>query len=287
MADENLTDFTAEETAATQPEPRQPAVPEADVSREAIPDTPAESTDGDGKTLAKPDAMVPSSRLREETERRRASEQRYQRDMGKLEERLNLLQRAVTPADQPKAPDWDTAPLDAGKRLEADVRQILQRDAHRDQMESFRNSYAAHAQNFAREHQDFGQAYHHFIQSIAGELQDAGWTDPGVVAQEIQRMEAAIASKAMRDGVNPAERIYAVAKRRGYQATNGAQQPGAGDGKQHVETLQRGQQAAASTARAGNAPPANLTLNKLLEMDDHDFAEIATNPRKWRQIMGG
>jgi len=273
MADEQTT-FTPEENATLAPDSPEPA-PKPEVAPEPSPEPAAP---------AKPEAMVPSARLREEADKRREVEQRYQRDMGKLEERLNRLQQVVTkPEDQPKAPDWDTAPLDAGKALAKDMQEVRQILQQRDHTENFRNAYAAQAQQFAAKQPDFGQAYQHFVSSIAGELNDAGWTDPAIIAQEVQRMEAAIASKAMQDGVNPAERIYAVAKRRGFAApaanTNGATE------EKVVETLRKGQNAATSTAGAGGSPSTGMSLAKLLEMDDTDFAKVSD--RDWKKIMGG
>lgn len=282
MADDVIETLSPEEQAATKPDvviqprtptPEPPSEPE-NVSQETSEEQP------EPEAPARPAAMVPSSRLREETEKRREIEQRYQRDFGKMEERLTALQRAMQP-EQPKAPDWDTAPLDAGKKLEQEVRQILERDTQREQQQNFTRAYASHAQQFAATQPDFPAAYQHFVRSVAEELNDAGWTDPVIVEQEIRRLEASIATKAMQDGKNAAERIYAVAKRRGYAQAAPATDTAADD----IAITQRGAVASRSVGGGGKTPTAGLTMAKLLDMDDDDFAKVSN--RDWKRAMGG
>lgn len=244
---------------------------------------------------------VPVEALSEERERRRKAEERYQRDIGKLTERLDTLQRIATAqpqADAPKVPSWDEAPLDAGRattaRVEAtaaELQRMRQDIDQRNNFENFRNAYAAQAADYTGKQTDFPEAYRHFTSSLAGELNAAGYTDPAFIAAEVQRMELAIAGKAMQDGVNPAERIYAVAKLRGYAqrqaAPIAAAQPAAqpqADAAAQLRTLAGGQTAARSLASSGAPTDPNLSLKKLLEMDDDEFGKM--DEKTWRRVMG-
>jgi hypothetical protein len=287
MMDESDTTFSAEETAALSPTAPEPTVAMADAPEQVVEATednpPAAGVDSSSAPAApvaeKPDAMVPSSRLREEADRRREVEQRYARDMGKLEERLNALQRTIAPPEQQKAPDWDTNPLEAGKVLAGQVQDLQQQSIEQRRASLFKDACGAAASEFIAKQPDYGDAYQHFARAATAQITAAGWNN---AAQQLATMEANIAAKAFQDGVNPAERIYAAAKALGY-APKSADAP-APTATQQVATLARGAAASQSMAGAGNAPASGLTLNKLLEMDDHDFANLSE--RDWRKAMG-
>jgi uncharacterized membrane-anchored protein YhcB (DUF1043 family) len=283
MDDENAVEFTAEETEALTPSAPEPRIVETPAETVAETVETVEQPVAETETEVAPEkheAQVPSSRLREEAAKRREAEERYQRDIGKLQERLDALQRAMQPKpEETKAPDWDTAPLDAGKALAEKVQRIEQQTVQQQQEANFKRVYSAKAAEFAAETPDFQQAYQHYTTSLVNELRATGLPDP---EGEALRLETVIAINALNAGINPAQRIYELGKLRGY-APKAAEAPSS-DATKTVETLQRGTAAARSIGGAGAAPANTLTLNRLLEMDDDDFAKVSD--RDWRKAMG-
>jgi hypothetical protein len=221
---------------------------------------------------------VPHQALHEERSRRKEAERRAQ----EMEQRFSQLIERMGQPQQPPKPDVDTDPVGVVKTHEqelADLRkwreQQEQAAQQQNQYRAFTTRYQASAQEFSRENPDFMNAYQYWVQSVGEELREAGFVE-NEIAQQLLQIEGNIAAKAFQEDINPAQRIYNIAKRRGYSSKPKAEEQKA---EEKIATLQKGANAARSlSAASGNQSPP-LTLEALAEMDDDDF------DRNWDKVM--
>lgn len=239
--------------------------------------------------------FIPLSELAKERERRRELQQRIENERverARLEERLNILAQQMQPRQQEApTPSFEEDPASyllhqserTGQTVEQLQRQLAERQEYERQQyeqQQFIGSYKQQAAQFAQQNPDFREAYAHWVTNIKEELADAGVTDPQAVVRELQGFERNIVAKAMQDGVNPAERLYKLAQRRGYKR---AEAPQAAD---KMATIAKGAQAARSLSSAsGAAPRGTPSLEALATMSDDEFSEM-TSGGKWEKLFG-
>src|SRR5438552_730179 len=113
-------------------------------------------------------------------------------------------------------------------------------------------AYLADAQAFVERNPDFIAGYRHLQHSRDQELALAGHDDPAIRLEIIKAEERDIVIRALHGGASPAERIYALAKARGYRGE-------AGRSAERIETIQRGQAAAKSLSSVGGTSGEALT----------------------------
>lgn len=227
---------------------------------------------------AEPPRTVPHQALHEERLRRKEAEQRAAR----FEERFTQLLERLGQPQQPAKPDVDTDPVGVVKTHEQELAELRQWRQQQEQLaqqqnqyRAFTTRYQASAQEFARENPDFALAYQYWVQSVGDELREAGY-EGHELQQQLLQIEGSIAAKAFQEDINPAQRIYNIAKRRGYSSKPKADAPKAED---KIAALQKGANAAKSIGAASGTQPAPLTLEALAEMDDEDF------DRNWDKVM--
>lgn len=216
--------------------------------------------------------MVPIHALHEA----RAELREYRDKAAKMEARFEeFVKRASTPQEQPKTIDED--PLGTLKQHQAEIdewrqwkAQQEQQSQHQTQIQRMMQTYSNMATEYQAKTPDFKDAYNHWMGGLKDELVDLGYTD---WQQQIEQMELNIVAKAIQDGANPAERIYAAAKRRGFKV------PVKEDPAKRFEQLQRGQSAAKSLGNLSGDQEPPLTLQSLAEMDDEDF------DKNWDKVM--
>lgn len=137
------------------------------------------------------------------------------------------------------------------------------RQKHAQSMQSFVGAYKQSAQEFAAEVPDFKDAYSFLEQSRIKEYVAAGY-DRAQAVQLLQEDEMAVAAKAFKDNVNPAERIYNLAVARGY---GGTMQESASK----LETASKGMKAK-SLPRAGAKPAERgYDISRVDQMTDEEF----------------
>jgi hypothetical protein len=342
----------------SKPAAEAPAKPDA----AAKPDKPAAATaaDPDEEPLGEdgrpknPGRYVRHGAFHEERERRKTVERELQAEReartkeqierAKVAERLDLLNAALAP--QPKAEDKPAPAPDPeqdifgyakwqGERLAALERQlgevngqvgkVREQSAQERSEAGLRQAYVTDAQRFSAATPDFGAAYVHLLQTRDQELAHIGHADPQKRAAMIAAEEREIVAAALQAGVSPSERIYGLAKLRGYapaavpaQATGGAA-PAAGNGNGAASAAAGGNGAAANggaapTASAAAAPsvtdeiarikagtetskslsqaggsPGGLTLEALASMsqDEFDGWMAKASKAQIRAVMGG
>lgn len=81
--------------------------------------------------------------------------------------------------------------------------------------QAFLQTYKQSAQQFAAQTPDFNDAYNYIVEARTREFVAAGYTKAEADALVVED-EMAIASRAFNDKVNPAQRVYDLAKARGY-----------------------------------------------------------------------
>lgn len=237
----------------------------------------------------KEERVVPLAALHEERERRKDLDRRLREEAekrAKMEARFEEWQKRQEPKEA--EPDFDTDPgawlryqterqnqrtEEASKTVE-ELRQSQQQQA---QQAQFAAQVAATVNQFKVKTPDYMDAYTFWQQSVADEVRDAmGYEDPAVIAQEIANFESAIAMKAMQDGKNPGERLYAAAKRRGFKASVASDK---------IDRINKGQKASSALSQTGGRAENRLTLESLAEMSDEEFAKLT--PAQWKSAMGG
>lgn len=289
-----LDQMRADDAAPVETEPAAaPAQPEPPA------DPPAEDDPAPPAADKRPQ-MVPHAALHEERERRKEvdralAEERKARQT--LEERTNLLlqniqQRQPPPAPaQPELPDYTQDPAghivavqQQQARVLNDVIQAITARAQQDQqtqgITATQQRALAMEQQFARDTPDYVQAVDHLSTTRHRQLQAAGWEDAAERQAIISREALGVAERALQMGRNPASVIYDIAKEYGF--TGAAPTPTASDtpaapqpnGAEKLQQLERGQQQARSLGNARGAGPAPLTAQRLLELDDKEFAKM-------------
>lgn len=256
---------------------------------ESKPDSGEPGEESDSEPAEEPQAgrMVDLRALHEERGRRRDAEREREELRGQMrrqEQRLGeIMARLESTAPAPAAqelppPDPTVDPqgfiihkLTALEKQFGDLqkgnreRQTADQYAAR-QTEAVQR-YVALAAEFSRKQPDFQEAYDWLARQRDEELREMGLYDPAQRMAEIRREEMWLAEQAMGAGANPAERIYAVAKLRGYQAKKGTP-----NGADRLTAIERGQAAAKSLGgTAGGEAPAKGTPQWLLTASEDEF----------------
>jgi hypothetical protein len=119
---------------------------------------------------------------------------------------------------------------------------------------------------FEGKQSDYADAIAYLTAGVGRELEASGYS-----AQEraaiIQEQGLGVAARALQLKKNPAELLYQTAIERGYR-------PGRGSPRQALERVERGQQHARSLGSMGGRGPVPLTVDRLLEASDAEFAKL-------------
>lgn len=233
---------------------------------------------------AREQRRVPLSELLSERERRRNAENALALDRARLsaiESELGALA-----ANDGELPDGEKEPQAYAKALAARAEKVKAALGH------LRAAAAAQARQsevgqhvmaavgdqtaeFARRQPDYEAARQFLEADREAELAALGIADPLTRAQMIVDDKAMIIARALMDGVNVAERVYALARRRGYK-------PGASEAEK-LALAERGQAAGKSLGSAsGGAAPA-LSAEALAALSDREFAD-ATKGERWKRL---
>lgn len=312
-------------------EPPAPKPEEAEPQLALTPEPPAEPEEEDQPELD-PKTGKPKTRGRwvskgaldaERKERQRLAQElnSTKENWARLEERFKVFQEALnTPEPEQEEfeeplPDPEQDIIGFNRGLAARVERQFQRfdealgginqrlgqfgdqtAAEREQNQIV-NAYRQDATAFTQRQPDFGEAYRYLISSRDIELQAAGYDDPAERNRLIMADEQALAVRALQAKASPAERVYALAKARGYKAPNGKpngqqQQPALAAPNQpnvtdEIARLQRGQEASLSLSNVGGGKPKALSIEDILAMPENVFRDFARkNPDLLEQMAG-
>lgn len=274
-----------------------PGVPATDAETEAAHagetevEKPADVAAGDANEGKGP---VNYGALKEERERRKKLEAKVEelavREARTLE-RLNLIleRQNAAAAPEPKKPEAPSIPdpeqdvlgatryaIDRIKELDANTAQAEQ-DRHR-QAEARRvqqqviADYSKVVTERVQEDPTFEDAQRYLIQSRYNEMLADG-VAPADAQRAVHSEEFNLAYDSLRRGVNPADRIAALAKARGWQPPTPKADP-APDAAEKLNEIARGQAAAASLSTAGasgTAKTGKVDAKALATMSDKEF----------------
>lgn len=222
--------------------------------------------------------------LHEERERRKVAEEarrQLEQNQIRLDERLKMIDARLNPPAQPREiPDPDKDALGALKATAEEVK-TFREFQQRQQAQAQQNQYAqdvmmrasSHEAEFMKQAPDYGEASVYLKKSRADELSAIGMA-PYQIQETLRGESLQLADAAMKQGKNPAEMVYSLAKSRGYAKT-GAQiiqaQPD-GDAEKLAKIAQ-GQRANTSLGNVGSAPTKQeLSGKDLLAMNEDQFA---------------
>lgn len=240
--------------------------------------------------------LIPVEVLQEERRERQALARQIQereQEFIRVQTRLEALQEALNPKAEP--PRYDEDPIGALKheidQTSKGYRELQQAEQLRAQsaqaaaqIEQLRAFGKAQADAYTEKQPDFWDAYT-AVQGIKeAELRAQGYTNDAQIRQWITEYEISVIDKAAREGANPAERLYAMAKAYGYAPKQAAQETA----EKKLESIKAGQSASKSlSTAAGSSPPAKLTLDALKDMSDEEFERATSDMSAWRRLNTG
>jgi hypothetical protein len=225
-----------------------------------------------------PEGYVPHQALHQERIQRRRLERDLAEERMKWEtanKRLEEIAKKFAP--QEKVPDETEDPVGAITHETRQTREALealrkereeekkQTTAQR-QQQAFMQRFDHSARTFASKQPDFVQAQEHLFKDYIAEAQEAGATEEEAT-QEAWRQWGAIVNRAFEYEQNPAERIYSLAKRRGYK--------GASNTQEKIETIANGAKATSPLSGASGKAPSRLTAEAIAEMKQEDFDRLS------------
>lgn len=246
--------------------------PEDHVEPEAVEVVEAEAPEVVEATKPEPEEdskkYVPLHALHEERMRRK--------EMGEELERIKRAHQEILEQLKPKPEPTPDITIDPVENID---RRLKAQEAFREQQELSRQEqkYAEHQQmqrqrfiddyeqraiNFTKKQPDFMQAYRHAIDGRKNELIASG-VDAKTADMMTTQEEEYIVAQALDQGADPAERMYNLAKARGYKKTEAVEKS--------LDTIEKGQQSK-SLSGAGTSPKEPDSFEALNEItDDKEF----------------
>lgn len=202
--------------------------------------------------------------------------------------RAQLAPQAPTPKIE-ELPDENIDPLgnmmQQLKRVNAALEQqtsAQQQLTLKQQLNDFTTSVQASKAAFEATTPDFKDAYAHIRNLRTEDLRSAGAPEKDI-PQILLQDEFQLAQTAISRGKNPAEEMYAMAKRYGYTPKAQSAQPIPPAAK--MDQLKAGQAAFKNPDRA--ASDSELTLEGLKDMSGHDLNRLVQDPKLWATLVGG
>lgn len=236
--------------------------------------------------------------MHEERERRKELQRQLDEQRNQSAQMQNVLNKILERANQqqqPQAPDFNADPIEALRHNQETLARALEQQhmtlAQRQQIEQqqlqkqqFINQYSHSAKEYANEVKDFGDAYKYLNDSRLKEYLEAGYTQQQA-NELLESDELAIVAKAYQDGVNPASRIYNLAKLRGYQFKQQQAQAQTQSADKKLETLEKGMQASKSLNNLSGQGEKQVTLEALAQMSNDELDEFLDNNKNWNKVL--
>ena len=238
---------------------------------------------------------VPLSELMTEKNRRREIDKQFretQQQLAELKGKFSIIERMAPHEEAPKIPTPEEDIFGAVKHVGESVAQMEKRFEQQEaqaketaRLNQFVSAYQDDAGRFTKTTPDFTDAYKFLLNSRAEELKVLGY-EGKALHDAIVADEYASAEMAFRQGVSPAERLYGLAKLRGYAAKA---KDGNGQAAEALDRIEKGQAANKSLAAAGGATgEQGMTAQRLIDMPMAEFeAWCKKNPAAAQRIMSG
>ena len=298
LSEEQLDQLFDEQANVPEPQPDEPPdeqSPATPIAEEPQAGGEPEKTDSEPeKDKPEEQKTVPLAALHEERARRKEAieeKKRMEKRFEQVMDKLSAQNEPPAPAEEPPTvTPLEENPIghfdDRIAQVEAETaankkarEEAAQNQERADQWNRVMAAYNQDAARLAQEDPNFNEAYQYWGNSRMNELVAGGATREqaqNIVYQE----ESAAVVRAMQDGESPAERVYAIAKARGYkpaEAPAGGQPPA--EPGPDLEKIAAGQNNAQGTP-GGGTEPTPMTLEALAQMSDDEF------DANWDRIVG-
>lgn len=205
------------------------------------------------------------------------SRHEYREKIDKFQNEFLEFKNKFTQEQAPKPPDPEEDPLGHVQHQIKTVteQQKATQDQIKQQEEVTRNQqFAFHVKtledNFRTQAKDYDAAFSFLNEFKRQELAEFGVTDQAIIDRELQTASVNIARVALQQGKNPAEVVYNLAKRYGYQAPK-AEAP-LKQAADHIATIEKGQQAAKTLK--GEDVDSDVSFQALLKADGAEFDKL-------------
>lgn len=224
--------------------------------------------------------------LKQEREKRKGLSSELEQTKGQLQQLQEMMNKVLGPEDaQSQEIKYEDDPIEylrqnqerINKQLEQQTQQQTQQQQTHQQLQAQQQlvtTYQQAALDFKKEAPDFDQAYEYLTNGRMAEYTAAGYSKEEAT-QLLQEDEFAIAAKAFTDEANPAQRVYELAKARGYQ-----KQPQNDNNIKKLEQVEKGQRtnSSLSDAQGGSSNKSfavdNLRLQDIDKMSDADLDKV-------------
>ena len=290
MSDLNAAETKFFESRGTEVDPslkpqaqHEPTPPADSPPADAQPATPATQTNAPPK---QDDRQVSLQALQQERARRQMAEQQ-------LQEMQRAIQQAQAEYErQQKTPDPQEDPIGAiqyqNEQLKAQLEQVSQWRQQQEaaqQQAAFQNELvqrvAQSAREFAQQAPDYPDAWKFITETRSKQLAPL-IPDPGQREQVMMREALELATQAMQQGINPAQRYYEIAKAWGYGAPAPTSPPPAPalQSSPAAETIQRGLRQQSGISGGGSTPNTEMSPQQLANIKDPKAFAAA-----WDKVM--
>ncbi|MFM9850130.1 MAG: hypothetical protein ACKVP3_23610 [Hyphomicrobiaceae bacterium] len=256
--------------------------------------------------------LVPHQALHKERETHKQTKSALENErmrFARADERMNTLlalaqnmpkgDKQDAPKSPMEEPDIDptadiVGALDQQKRRNAYLNQQISTDRQSRETAAAEtqvvNAYKSDAMKFMQTEPAFAEAYKFLVNSRLKQMETVGISDVNECKRQFAMEERALVQQAFSQNKSPAQILWNLAVASGFQKS-AAPAPGKTNGghQQNVQKLQqqqqRGMAASASLSGTGSAGGA-LTIAKIADMDDEDFAKLVDSGQ-FRKIMYG
>ena len=209
-----------------------------------------------------------------------------EQNLRQIMEKVNAVPQQQA-ADEPAPPDSEEDPiaytqyqLDKLNKQVTDQQRYLQEQNQRNQTQQqykqFIDVYTESAKEFATGTPDFNNAYQFLNDHRMNEYLESGY-DKKQATEFLREDEMAIVAKAYKEGINPAERIYNIAKYRGY-----ANKPVAAAPPPKLDRIERGIKASKSLGSSGA-----MNTNTGFSIDSIDTMDFTEFDKLWGEYKSG
>ncbi len=226
--------------------------------------------------------------LHEERMRRKEASERAK----KAEERATALEEQLKRYAQPKQDDLDDDPIEAVRRENRQIKEVLIAQANKALADNENQTYwgkvAASEIAFKQDKPDFDDAAKFLAETRIEELKDLGWSESEaqkVLSDEIKW----ISDKAYADEVNPAERFYNLAMRRGFKAASQEQPIVDNSVNEKLDRIEKGMKTNRALPPASKSVKQDLTAEDLADMNVDALSNLRGETefdKIWKKVFG-
>lgn len=242
------------------------------------------------QTKEKVEKVVPYGALHEERERRKELQGQTQELNKKIQRMEEAFQKLIDNNQQKneQTPNYDENPLEALRHEQKKLTEQLnqhndylnqkhQSEEYKEKQAQFVSKYQQSALEYLKENPDFREAYSFLLGSRANEYKEAGLTLEEI-KERMMSDEFDVALRAYKDGVNPGERLFALARARGYKKS----EPQISAAEEKLSQVEKGVQASKSISGAQGKNSNEMTLSALAQLDDDDLEDFIAN--NWNKV---